>query len=280
MIDFPGITSTSLGPTNYPISGVTPKDNQVDLLFSAITEKTGNGPKLAPGEAGTRQAMIKAMATFEELLILLSLLGKETRLAERNNALMALAEKAASSEAAAEKKMEAADKARMGAIANLVMCVTAATVSLVGAGVQIKQLNAGFSELKKQGLDMNSIKSAPSGDKTAAGAGDLSKESLINLRGGELNTLSTKVQIKGAIFQAFSQIVQGAGSMAQSWTGADSQTLQAEAEKLQAASEQIGILLQQSQSQESDFKDFMQTINNIIREFMSAQQKMAEAVAH
>lgn len=267
----------SVGPTPFTLKNTEETD---DAPLGSGPLKTGSGPQLPPGEAGSRQAMIKAMASFEDLLILLTLMGRETRLAERNHMLMSLAEKAATLEASADKKLEAADKARAGAIASLVMTITSAAVSFFGAMSQTKQLQAGFSQIKKQGLDMNSIKNAKPGGAKTPGPDELSRDSLINLRGGELNTLSTRVQIKGAFFQAISQVLQGAGTMAQSWTSADSQTLQAEAEKLQAAAEEIGALLQQAQSQESDFKEFMQNVNNIIREFMSAQQKMAEAVAH
>ncbi len=291
-----------------------------------ISKVTGqNRPQLLPGGVGNRENMIKAMASFEDLLILLTELGRQTRLSERQNQLSALQEKVAQLEASAEKKLEAADKMRTGAIVSLVMTVTAAAVSLVGAGIQTGQMLKGMSKINKSGLSLQNIKEAPGsngpkipdakgpdvkapgpkgpdtkvpdtkapdtkapdvkGPDDAGGKKDgsfegVSKDSLVSLRGGELNKLSNKTQITGQFSQGVAQILQGIGSFVQSWMQADSQSLQAEAEKLQALAEQIGVFMQQAQNQEADFKEFMQKVNDILRDFIAAQQKMTEAVSH
>ncbi len=252
-----------------------------------------NRPQLPPSGTSNRESMLKAMASFEDLLILLTQLGSQTRLSERQNQLSALQEKVAQLEASADKKLEAADKMRTGAIVNLAMTLAAATVSLVGAGVQTGQLVSGMSKINKNGLSLQNIKDASAmkpgapdakgpadaGGKTGSFEG-MSKEGMAGLRNAQLNKLSSKTQITGQFTQGAAQILQGIGSFVQSLMQADSQTLQAEADKIQALAEQIGVFMQQAQNQEADFKDFMQKVNDLIRDFLAAQQKMTEAVSH
>lgn len=275
-------------------NGPAPKtSNQPNVTYQTghdyLSQLSGqNRPNLLPGGGGTRENMLKAMASFEDLLILLTRLGRETRLSERQNQIQALQEKVSMLEASADKKLEAADKMRTAAIVNLVMTVTASVVSLVGAGVQTGKMASGLSKINKNGLSLQDIKNAPSGDALKSGgantdalkSGGISKEGLTSLRGGELNTLSTKTQITGQYFQGVAQLLQGVGSFTQSWMQADSQSMQAEAEKIQAMAEQIGVYMQQAQSQEADFKEFMQKVNDLIRDFIAAQQKLTEAVSH
>ena len=282
-------THRPTGPGNTPPGDI----RDPDLQTSPPT-----GPQLPPPDTN-RGDIRKVMASFDDLLILMSKMGKEVRLSERMTQLSAMVDQISAKLAAAAKKDEAAEDLRKGAIINLVMVVVSAAVTIVSSGIQLKSLaGAKVDATKGLGLQKDKINAdyklqgpltkeqADAGLKPGdikPGSEKAYRKEMRAAEAGYNNSLTSSnlnIQLQSGITGAVAQLIQSFGSTADSLMKAESQSKQASAERMQAIAEQFSMAMQRSQSQEADFKEFMQKVNELIRDFHAAILKLSEAVSH
>jgi hypothetical protein len=286
------VGNASLKPST---AGITPPG---DIRDPDQPTTPATGPLLPPPDTN-RGDIRKVMASFDDLLILMSKMGKEVRLSERMTQLSAMVDQISAKLAAAAKKDEAADDLRKGAIMNLVMVVVSAAVTIVSSGIQLKSLaGAKVDATKGLGAQQDKINAeyklqGPlTKEQTDAGQkpGDIKpgsekayRKEMRAAEAGYNNSLMSsnlEIQLQSGITGAVAQLIQSFGSTADSLMKAESQSKQASAERMQALAEQFSMAMQRSQSQEADFKEFMQKVNELIRDFHAAILKMSEAVSH
>ncbi|MDR2892607.1 MAG: hypothetical protein LBV80_05935 [Deltaproteobacteria bacterium] len=188
--------------------------------------------------------MMKVMAAFEDLIILMSKLAKETQSAERENEVALLAQKVNSLLGSAKEKAEGAQTMRNMAIVSL-------AISIINAGITI-----GLSGLSIGGIMKGEV-------------GKLAGDKLMEA----IRVFNTSVSSASQAGSSVSSFVNTLGQT-------ESQFAQAKADEMQAQAEEAGMRAQKSQTMQQDMRDLLNKMVELLNSFYAAQDKIAGAASH
>ena len=150
----------SFRPTSPPVlgginevasgKGIDNNDDEGGVPVNAQTPSM----TLPPPSYTSKPDMMKMMAAFEDLIILMSTMAKEIQKGEREAELAGLAAKISLLMSAAQEKEKGADKMMSQAIASLVISVVSAAISVVGAGISLKGAVDGVKAASKTATEI------------------------------------------------------------------------------------------------------------------------------
>lgn len=212
---------------------------------------------LAPPLGASRPDMVKVMAAFEEMIILMSKLAKETQVAERQSELASMAMKIATLLSAAKEKHDGAEKMMTMAVVSLVISVVASALSVVGSSIQLKGAAAGSKAVQGAG----------------PGASLKDKVDISNLA-------SEKLMKQGAVVDSLGKGVQAGAGFTSSMGQAEMQKSQSRSDVLQAKAEEVGTQTQKSQTMQQDMRDLLSKMVELLNAFYAAQDKISSAASH
>ncbi len=254
-------------------------DNKINRDQDGVGQnKTPPAMQLPLPNPTSKPDMMKMMAAFEDLIILMSKLAKETQKAEREGEIASLAAKISMLLAAAEEKQEGANKMMTMAIVSLVISVVSAAISVVGAGLSLGGAFKGASAAKDATANINQfnkIASRSGGQLEQLGLGQ--KMQAVS---GAFQQASGKLTGFGQLADAIGKGVGAAAGYTSTQGQAESMKAQARADKMQAHGEEHGAQAQKSQNFQQDMRDLLNKMVELLNAFYAAQDKIANAAAH
>lgn len=259
----------------------------------------GTGPMgqtntLSPPMLTSKPDMMRVMAAFEDLIILLSELAKETQSAERAGELASLLGKITMLNAAAKEKAEGAQQMKTMAIVSLVIAVVSAGISIAGGIVSLKGAIQGVKAAKEvknaAGAATDAASGAAGGAASGAagsaagaagkGAKGSGAASSIKEQSMAFNLRSEKMLKRGGIMDATAKAVQAAASYTNTQGQVQSQMAVSRADTMQAEAEELGAEAQKSQNLQQDMRDLLAKMVELLNSFYQAQDKISSAASH
>lgn len=231
---------------------------------------------LVPPMIASKPDMMKCMAAFEDLIILMSKMAKEVQVGERESEMASLAAKITELLSSADKKMSGANKMRAMAIASMVVSVVAATISAVGAGLQLGGALKGASAAAK------SVDKAAKqvGDSAGGAATAMSKADKITLATKAFEAGSAKLTKSGMFVDSIGKAAQGVGGYLSSEGQVQNQQAMAKADRMAAAAEKEGAAAARAQQVQQDMRELLGKMVELLNAFYAAQDKIAGAASH
>ena len=258
-----------------------------------VNTKTPPAMQLPLPNPSSKPDMMRMMAAFEDLIILMSIMAKEVQKGEREAELASLATKIAMLLSAAQEKQDGADKMMSQAIVSLVISVVSAAISVVGSAISLGGAAKGAGKAAAETKAIDSINQQAKVD--AFNAPKLSKLTDTTIAPSETKiNMATKMELVNSAFkdgagkmpmigQIFEGVSKGVGAGA-GYTGtkgqAESMRAQAEADKIQARAEEVGSQAQRSQQMQQDMRDLLNKMTELLNAFYQAQDKIASAASH
>ena len=253
--------------------------------------KTPTAMQLPLPNPSSKPDMMKMMAAFEDLIILMSTMAKEIQKGEREAELAGLAAKISLLMSAAQEKEKGADKIMSQAITSLVISVVSAAISVIGAGISLKGAVDGtkaatkatteISKNNKAFAEAQKIEKLTKGAiKTPDGLKHIGLSDQLSGVGGAFTRASAKLTGIGSVMEGVSKGVGAGAGYASSKGQAESMRAQAESDRLQARAEEAGTHAQRSQQLQQDMRDLLGKMTELLNAFYQAQDKISSAAAH
>lgn len=258
-----GITDTALSGTGRTLGA----GDQDGVPASTEAGETAGGLPLP--KTTTKADMMKFMAAFEDMIILLSKLAKEVQTGERENQISSLQNKVSLLKSAAAEKVEGADKMRAMAVVTFAVSLVAAGVSFIGA---VGSFSSASSAVGKA-ADSATKAAATAADSASKAAETAAKTASTVAEGAAKADWGTLIQPLAKVGEAGAGFAGAQGQVA-------NQKAQADADILQARAEEAGTQGARSQQVEEDMRDLLSKMVELLNSFYAAQDKIASAASH
>lgn len=266
------------GPTNYiEMPETINRFNIFERRDNMGVSKDGSVNQqnpLSPPLLGGKPEMMKVMAAFEDLIILMSKLAKETQVAERESELAALATKITQLLSAAKEKEKGADKMMAMAVVSLVISVVSATISAIGSGLQLGGAIKGGAAAAKTTDSLKELNKSLPKDM------QIGKMAIMEQASNAFTRSADKLSKGGMLVDSIGKGIGSGANFASTQGQALNQRAMASADRMQAEAEADGIEAQRSQQMQQDMRDLLSKMVELLNSFYAAQDKISSAAAH